>query len=71
MEDFGAQTVDFFHANGSKVFRRHALNDRVQMATRQEYRDSILAHGIVKDARAGKVYVVPDKLDRASWTLEC
>lgn len=69
VEDLGSTAIPLYHADGAKVFRRHRLNNRVQMAVRRSYTELILKEGLIKDARAGKVVVVPDTLDRDSWVL--
>eukprot|EP00969_Alexandrium_andersonii_P111600 4929101-Alexandrium_andersonii.AAC.1 len=61
--------VPIYHASGDKVFLRHSLNNRRNAAVRRKYRDMIYERGIVKDARAGKMYVVPDCLDNQRWHL--
>ena len=59
-----------YRPNGSKIFVRHPLNDRKQLATVEMYKKMFLEHGVVKDARAGRPVCVPTTLGRANWILQ-
>ena len=62
--------IPLFHKDGSRVFERHQINAlRENKAVVNQYKALIQEIGVVKDARAGRMIAVPDKLDRSSWKL--
>ncbi len=48
LEELGQEAIAWYNELGRKVFNRHPVNRRTMLATRREYTNGILEHGVVK-----------------------
>ena len=63
-----ALTVKLFKPDGTRMFERHPVNNRVQKTTRTAYRKIILEQGLIQDARGDPVCVATT-LNPETWML--